>query len=484
MTQRPQTGIHPDADQISLFLEDAATEHERARMLEHLAHCAACREMVFLAQGAETELLPAAVPEEPRRTRWWTGRWMSFGLVGAALAFVLALVIYMRQSVAPAGGGQVAGMQRPAAPVNEPPHPPTVQGGDAGRSSDRLAAPARVAPRVGGSGSGGGMGAGIYQAPPVATSTAANELALQDARGNSLRFPENTVGAAPAPPAGQAAAKVQAIPAPQQQAAQASPPAPQAEPAAAKGYSAVGGLTVAGRNVAALQILHDQGTSEGVGEVSGVVTDATGAAIARATVSLRSAADQAVREVETGEDGRFRIADVIAGRYELRVTARGFWTASQPLELKSRDLARLEPVLQVGSASQTVTVAANNAPVETSQAEVSGAIMALEEKLPGGAAGVARVSIGDRVLAVDAAGHLYLSRNAGKSWKKIKPKWTGKAARIAVTPVTEKDAAGAIGALKGRAAGSPQVFELTTDSGAVWTSEDGKHWRARADGNR
>ncbi len=234
-----------------------------------------------------------------------------------------------------------------------------------------------------------------------------------------------------------------------------------AGPAAAQ--AAVGGLTVTGRNVAALQILHDQGTSEGMSEVSGVVTDVTGATIARATVSLRSAADKTVREVATGDDGRFRIADVIAGRYEMRVTARGFMTASEPLELKSRDLAMLEPVLQVGAASQTVTVEADNAPVETSQAEVSAA--SLEQKLPGGAAGVARVAIGNRVLAVDVAGHLYLSRNAGKSWKKIKLKWTGKAAEIAVVP---------------NGAGR-QVFELTTDSGAEWTSEDGKHWRAGAE---
>jgi Carboxypeptidase regulatory-like domain len=463
---------------MSVFLESAATEQERARMLEHLAHCAACREMVFLAQGAETELRPAAALEEPRRTRWWTGRWMPVGLAGAALAFLVALVIYMRQPVAPVGGGQVATVQRPETPVNEP-HPPAVQGGDAGRSSDRLGAPARVAPRGVASGSGGGMGAGIYQAAPAAPSPAVsmNEQVMQDARGNSLRVPENTTAAALA---GQAVAKLHGVRVPQQQAVPA-PQAPQGGPTAAQSCSSG---PMAGQNVAALQILHDQGTSEGMSEVRGVVTDASGAAIARATVSLRSATDQAVREVATAEDGRFRIADVIAGRYELRVTARGFMTASEPLELKSRDVAMLEPVLRVGSESQTVTVEAGNAPMETSQAEVSGAISALEEKLPGGVAGVAHASIGDRMLAVDAAGHLYLSRNAGKSWKKIKPNWTGKAAQVAVAQRAEKDATGTVDTVKGKAAGNRQVFELTTDAGAVWTSEDGKHWRARADGHR
>jgi ribonuclease HI len=477
VTQRLQSGIHPDADQMSVFLEGAATEQERARMLEHLAHCATCREMVFLAQGAETDLRPAAALEEPRRARWWTGRGMPFGLAGAALAFAVALVLFLRQPVAHVDNRQMAGVQQPATPEIEPraeataPQPPAQPSSHA----DRLAAPARMAPRVRGSGSGGGLGAGIYQAAPPAPSTDANEVVMQDARGNSLRFPENTAGAAPA---GQAGAKVQAIPVPQQQEATA----PQAAPAAAQGYSS--GPVLTGRNLGTLQLQHDQGASEGMGEVSGVVTDPSGAAIARASVSLRSAADQAVREVATGEDGRFRIAKVPAGRYELRVSARGFMASSEPLELKSRDVAMLEPVLRVGSESQTVTVEANNASLQTNQAEVSGAVMALEEKLPGGAAGVARVAIGDRVLVVDAAGHLYLSKNAGKSWKKIKPKWTGKAALLAVAPVTEKDAAGTVDAVKGKAVGSRQVFELTTDAGAVWTSDDGKHWRARADGNR
>jgi Carboxypeptidase regulatory-like domain/Putative zinc-finger len=492
VTERIQSGIHPDADQMSLFLEGAATEPERARMLEHLAHCAACREMVFLAQGAEAR--PAAALEEPRRDRWWTGRWMPFGLAGAALAFLLALVIYMRQPVAPVGKGQMAGVQQPANPVigpravapeaNQRLQPSVESGKGPVRSTDRLTAPVRKPSPAVASGSGGGMGAGIYQAAPAASSTASNEVVTEDARGNSLRFPENTAGAAPA---GQAGATVPASPVPQQQAAQAPPSAaPQAEPAATQMNSVVAGLVVAGRNHGALQILHDQGAREGMGEVSGVVTDASGAVIARATVSLRSAADQtgreAVREVATAEDGRFRIGDVIAGRYELRVSARGFMTTSEPLELKSRDVAMLEPVLRAGSESETVTVEANNSAVETQQVEATDSNVVQVENLPGGVVGIDRVDIGDRVLTLDKSGNLYLSRNAGKSWKKIKPKWTGRPARLRILVNIETGQLGTTGVNKPKAAGA-QAFWLMTDTGAVWTSKDGKHWRAGADGN-
>jgi Carboxypeptidase regulatory-like domain/Putative zinc-finger len=454
VTERIQIGIHPDADQISLILEGAATEHERAQMLEHLAHCAACREMVFLARSAE----PVAIPEGGRRVSWWRRGWVPFGLAGAALAFSLALVIYMRKPGAPMGDRQVAVVQpAPASPVNGPrptteeePTPPArsgVTGGNAGR----LAAPARKAVPGVGSGAGGGLGAGIYQAAPQAAPTlAANDQVMEAARGNMARHQQNSAAAAPAAPPVPPPGVVAPAPASASVILGENPGSQQQQASAAA--------------KAAQGVLHD----EGLGEVSGVVTDQSGAAIAQASVSLNGAADKAVREVATGPDGRFRIADVPAGRYELRVTARGFMTASESFELKSRDVAMLEPMLRVGAASQTVSVEANNSAVETQQVEATGANV-VQEILPGGAAATARVAMGGRMLSMDAAGNLYLSKNAGRSWKKIKPKWTGKAALLAVVPAAEK---------------AGQVFELTTDSGAVWTSEDGKHWRARVDGNR
>ena len=45
-----QLGIHPDADQLSVFVEGAATSTEHERMLAHLAECAECRKAVFFMQ--------------------------------------------------------------------------------------------------------------------------------------------------------------------------------------------------------------------------------------------------------------------------------------------------------------------------------------------------------------------------------------------------------------------------------------------------
>jgi hypothetical protein len=103
----------------------------------------------------------------------------------------------------------------------------------------------------------------------------------------------------------------------------------------------------------------------------------------------------------------------------------------------------------------------------------AGAKLLEDEKLPGGAVGIAREELNGRVLTIDAAGNLYLSRSAGKSWKKIKPKWKGKAMRLALLVNLPM---GQIGDNKPRTK-TPDAFQLTTDAGEVWLSEDGKHWR-------
>jgi hypothetical protein len=482
VTQRLHPEIHPDADQISVFLEGAAPKHERAQMLAHLTHCAACREIVFLAQGVEAELQPAETSASPRRMRWW----MPLGLAGAALACGAAvLLVYIHQSGAPAANRQIATVQPVGNQENEsqvirekqPPQSPVQSSGRPGIQPPPTPPPPKSAP-VAASGSGGALGAGVLQpAPPPAVSSpsvAASEELSQAARGNSLRFPANT-----GPQSQANIAPPQASPGTAgAQAAQVQQQGSQGGPSAVQSYQ-YSRLKLAKKPT--LQILHDRGTTEGMGEVSGVVTDATGAVIPCASVSLQSAPDNTTRQAAAGPDGRFTISDVPAGRYELHVTAQGFMATSEPLELKSRDVAILDSVLQLGAVTQTIAVEASNETLETTSAQASADTLSLDSKLP--AAAIARVSISDRMLSADAAGNLYLSRDAGKIWKKIKPKWQGKVAHLALVPAHDEAAAESVEVTKPTPA-PQQIFEIATDTGAVWTSEDGKHWHPRAGGNR
>jgi hypothetical protein len=115
MSETLQFEHHPDADQISAFVEQALPAHEREQMLGHLAACAECRAIVALSLPEVEEPvqpLPAATQK-----RWWPGwtpAWTFAGALGA-LAF---LVVYIHHSkIAPSAPEQ----QVAVAPLAEPP---------------------------------------------------------------------------------------------------------------------------------------------------------------------------------------------------------------------------------------------------------------------------------------------------------------------------------------------------------------------------
>jgi len=161
--------------------------------------------------------------------------------------------------------------------------------------------------------------------------------------------------------------------------------------------------------------------------------------------------------------------------------------------LNPSQLAMLQPVLDIGTASEQVTVEAGAQVVQTEDAALSqnvtagaagGAIGGNATGLPqntyahvfGGNGDGHSVSHGKRFLSLDSTGNLWLSRNGGKKWKKINPQWTGKAVRIELTPAYWSDAPPKSKNETLKQASDTAVFLLTTDAGTLWTSRDGAHW--------
>ncbi len=218
--------------------------------------------------------------------------------------------------------------------------------------------------------------------------------------------------------------------------------------------------------------------------LSGRITDRSGALVAGATVTLRDASGN-TRRTTTGTDGSFHLTELAPGHYELTAAATGFETKKQPIELKPSELAMLQPVLDVGTVSEAVTVEAQSAAVtvQTESANVSGQVIAeissagRVSAVPSGLAVAATVSHGKRFLSLDSAGNLFLSHNGGKKWKKIKPQWTGKVVGIELTPAYMSEVAPKHKNETSGPASAVAVFQLTTDADAVWTSKDGAHWR-------
>src|SRR2546426_11584301 len=91
-----KAGVHPDPDLLAAFAEKSLGERERAQMLEHLAQCADCREVVSLAIP---ELEPAAhaASARPARSPWLRWPVLRWGALAACVVVVGAAVTLRHQ---------------------------------------------------------------------------------------------------------------------------------------------------------------------------------------------------------------------------------------------------------------------------------------------------------------------------------------------------------------------------------------------------
>jgi Photosynthesis system II assembly factor YCF48/Putative zinc-finger len=91
------TGIHPDPNLISAFSENALPRDTRSQVMQHLAQCADCREVVFLSSPDQAATLPSPVATPSTWLTWPVLRW---GAAAAAVVVVVAAVSLHR----PTGG--------------------------------------------------------------------------------------------------------------------------------------------------------------------------------------------------------------------------------------------------------------------------------------------------------------------------------------------------------------------------------------------
>jgi hypothetical protein len=93
------------------------------------------------------------------------------------------------------------------------------------------------------------------------------------------------------------------------------------------------------------------------GEITGAITDPTGAAVAGATVTLTHPATNMQRSVMSNEAGIFALPALPPGSYDLRVEKPGFTTPVRTgIELQVGQVARLDFGLKVGNVSEVIEV--------------------------------------------------------------------------------------------------------------------------------
>jgi hypothetical protein len=106
-------------------------------------------------------------------------------------------------------------------------------------------------------------------------------------------------------------------------------------------------------------------------EITGVITDQSGAAAPAATVMVTNTATNVERSTTTNSSGIYTFPELAPGTYQIKVAAPGFETMVKTnIELQVQQTARIDFTLAVGQGTQTVEIRANGQLLSTEDATV------------------------------------------------------------------------------------------------------------------
>ncbi|MDP9049277.1 MAG: hypothetical protein M3O31_00930, partial [Acidobacteriota bacterium] len=147
-----------------------------------------------------------------------------------------------------------------------------------------------------------------------------------------------------------------------------------------------------------------------------------------------------------------------------------------------------ETVTVTNAAPMMATEDAATAQVIENQSYASLPLTTMKSKkqpsLPSHLPTVSTIANAQQQLAIDAAGSLYRSQDAGVTWQSISIQWTGRAVKLQLASPTDalklgRSAGSTAPAKAAPTAPSQAGFELTTDTGSIWTSTDGQTWKQK-----
>ena len=111
------------------------------------------------------------------------------------------------------------------------------------------------------------------------------------------------------------------------------------------------------------------------GRILGTVTDASGAAVAGATVAITDVERGTSRTVTTDESGGYVAPDLQPGTYKIRVEMKGFKTTERPnVVIEVATDVRVDVALQPGAVSETVVVEEEVPLLNTTSATLGGTL--------------------------------------------------------------------------------------------------------------
>jgi len=444
---------HPDENVLAAFAERSLAPREQEGVLEHLATCARCRDVVFLAQRAlsETEQSSVAAQQHPVPSHLWGWSWGILGAAGVLAALLVAapMVIYryrshgiQRAAVPPPAVREAIPAAPHAAPYTMAAPPPVMQTIPAQPSTKAVPSP-RVA-----TGNGEIVGSVADRTGAAVPGASVSVRALPDGTAHTAVTDAKGQFDMASLPSGNYQVQVQA-----------------------PGFNHfTDSVTVQPSERANLEAKLDPGAATETVNV----TAATGGPV------------PVTPEVNNGIVG-----DLSAGSRK-GTSAR-----------KSVPLPPASPAQAAPSPTQLSVLGQNAASPAGGTLALTNPLSAFAVKdgvvqqcaggdctarpLPGGAKAASTAGLDQSVLAVDSDGNLFFSRDKGEHWEQAKVQWSGKAVRVGLQHDPDRAANslhgspvhGAFGAMKAPAAVPPN-FELTNDKGQVWISVDGgRVWAAR-----
>src|SRR6202165_3392238 len=115
--------------------------------------------------------------------------------------------------------------------------------------------------------------------------------------------------------------------------------------------------------------------------LSGTVTDASGAGVPHANVSIKNTATGVVRDVTTDSDGFYSAPNLLPGSYDITVSAAGFSTVLQTgLTLTVGAVQAFNIPLKIGHASEKVEVVAIAPDVQLASSALSAEVDSTTER--------------------------------------------------------------------------------------------------------
>ncbi len=115
------------------------------------------------------------------------------------------------------------------------------------------------------------------------------------------------------------------------------------------------------------------------GDLQGTVTDATGAGVSNAKVTLKSLRTGAARVLTTSATGEFSAPQLEVGDYSVTVEKDGFKSLTQNATVRSGEKTRIDPKLEIGNVTEIVKVESGALPtLDVATAQVSDSINAQE----------------------------------------------------------------------------------------------------------